>query len=271
MAIALMNPLAARQAPGAGACRIAGRASSGTTPLPGVAIAVKSGDALRVATSTETDGGYAVNLAPGQYTLTAELTGFTRVERPLVVAADGACAQTVDLALSLAPRQAPAAAAPQRGAVPGGRRGAGSGTNVVQVQPQAEAGAQTQTTNEREAEDAATRLLLPPGFSTETPSDAITIAGNNASLDRGMLNDRFDAIGRGVFDPATGEFGTGFGEQVDFSSADAEASNSATTERRTTRSADRRSIPRRTSCAPIPPSRSGRTRARRSAALSAAR
>ncbi len=31
------------------------------------------------------------------------------------------------------------------------------------------------------------------------------------SLDRGMLNDRLDAIGRGEFDPATGEFAQGFG------------------------------------------------------------
>ena len=32
-----------------------------------------------------------------------------------------------------------------------------------------------------------------------------------ASLDRGMMNDRLDAIGRGEFDPATGEFAQGFG------------------------------------------------------------
>src|SRR3954466_11981555 len=95
LALALMNPLDARQAPGNGACRITGHAKSGATPLPGVAIAFKSGDALRLATSTETDGGYAANLSPGEYTITAELTGFGRVERPLVVG-QGACAQTID-------------------------------------------------------------------------------------------------------------------------------------------------------------------------------
>ena len=203
-ALALMNPLDARQAPGAGGCRISGRATSGATPLPGVAIALKAGDAVRAATSTETDGLYAVTLAPGEYTLTAELTGFTRVQRPLIVAAAGACTQTVDLSLALAARQAPAAAAraPQRGATP---------TSVVQVQPQADAAAQAPAGGDRDAEDTAARLLLPPGFSTDAPSDAIAITGNNASLDRGMLNDRFEAIGRGVFDPATGEFGAGFG------------------------------------------------------------
>ena len=206
-AVAFMNPLDARQAAGSGGCRISGRATSGATALPGVAIVLKAGDAVQVATSTETDGGYAVTLAPGEYTLTAELTGFTRVQRPLIVVATGACTQTVDLSLALAPRQPSTAAArgPQRGATP---------TSVVQVQPQADAAAQVASATEREPEESATRLLLPPGFSTEAPSDAIAITGNNASLDRGMLNDRFEAIGRGVFDPATGEFGAGFaGEQ----------------------------------------------------------
>lgn len=213
LAIAMMNPLDARQAPGGGACRVSGRATSGATALPGVSIAVKSGDKLRVATSTDTDGGYAVSLAPGQYTVSAELTGFTRVERPLVVSADGACAQTVDLSLSLAPRQRPPVAAPgPPGLARAPQRGASPGTNIVQVQPQADPATQTPaTTAERETEDAATRLLLPPGFSTDAPADAITISGSNASLDRGMLNDRFDAIGRGVFDPATGDFGAAFG------------------------------------------------------------
>ena len=205
--VALMRPLDARQAAGAGACRVSGHATSSQTPLPGVAIAVKSTDTLRIATSTDTDGSYAVNLPPGQYTLTAELTGFTRVERPLVVSAEGACAQVVDLSLPLAPRQPSATTAargPQRGAAPA------TTTNVLQVQPQGDAAAHQPAATERETEEAA-RLLLPPGFSTDAPADAITITGNNASLDRGMLNDRFDAIGRGVFDPATGEFGAGFG------------------------------------------------------------
>lgn len=55
----MSHPLGARQAAGAGPCRIFGRATSGTTPLPGVAL--KSANAVR-ATSTETDGGYAINV-----------------------------------------------------------------------------------------------------------------------------------------------------------------------------------------------------------------
>jgi hypothetical protein len=220
LALALMNPLDARQ--GSPTCRISGRAMSGATPLPGVSITVKSADSSR-ATSTDADGGYALNLAAGQHTLSAELTGFSRVERMVTVADGAACAQTVNLSLTLAPRQPlpPAAAAPQqaavpaaagRGAQPAGRgRGNQPGFETVQVQPQADATAQPVATAERESEDTATRLLLPPGFSTDAPADAIAITGTNASIDRGMMNDRFGAIGRGEFDPVTGDFGAGFG------------------------------------------------------------
>src|SRR4051812_42313162 len=175
--VALMAPLDARQSPTGGTCRISGHATSGTTPLPGVALTIRAGETTRGATSTELDGAYALNLPPGQYTLSAELTGFSKVDRPLVVG-DGACAQTVDLALSLAPRQ-PLAAASRviqqgalangaRGAAPGGARGGrgGQGFETVQVQPQAEQPTTAASAAERESEDAAaTRLLLPPGFS----------------------------------------------------------------------------------------------------------
>src|SRR5262245_16748021 len=207
-ALALMAPLDARQA-AAGACRISGKATSGSTPLPGVALTIKTADAVKGATSTELDGGYAINLPPGSYTLVAELTGFGKVERPVVVD-DAKCAQTVDLSLTLAPRQSlasrptqqtTAAATGGRGGLqPAGRGGRGAQFETLQVRPQAEQAAAL-ASSEREPEDAGTRLLLPPGFSTEAPTEAIAISGNTASIDRGMLNDRFEAIGRGVFDP----------------------------------------------------------------------
>ncbi len=65
--------------------------------------------------------------------------------------------------------------------------------------------------SETEDTAAAVRLLLPPGFSPDTSNDAIAINGSAASVDRGMMQDRFGAIGRGEFDPATGDFGNGFG------------------------------------------------------------
>jgi trimeric autotransporter adhesin len=229
LVLALLNPLDAQQAP-AGVCRVTGRVTSGTTPLPGVAIAVKSGETVKGVTSTETDGGFGMTLTPGAYSIGAELTGFTHVQQVVTIPADGNCSQVVNFSLTLAPRAplpaappgAPPAAAPAAGA-PAGVRGAGAlptaaagrgrgqtGFQTLGVEQQADGATAAQAATP-ETEAAAVQLLLPPGFSPDTSGDAIAITGNNASLDRGMMQDRFDAIGRGVFDPASGQFGAGFG------------------------------------------------------------
>jgi hypothetical protein len=46
--------------------------------------------------------------------------------------------------------------------------------------------------------------------------EAVAINGNMASLDRGLMNDRFAALGRGEFDPITGEVAPGFNQQQGF-------------------------------------------------------
>ena len=242
-AFALMNPVDARQASPAGTCRITGHVKSGTMPLPGVSITVKAGTTLRAATSTDVDGSFSVPAAPGDYTMSAELTGFGRVEQPVTVAPGPRCPEGLDLTMSLAPRQplpAPTAGTPPatagapiadgrgartgRGAAPGagqpqaatrGARGNSQGTQqqngfeTLQVQQTDAAGQAAQSDVSETA--AVTQLLLPPGFSTDQSSDTIAINGNNASIDRGALQDRFGAIGRGEFDPMTGEAGPGFG------------------------------------------------------------
>ena len=227
--------LDAQQAPGA--CRISGRATSGGTALPGVSMVVRSGDAVKTATSSDTDGTYRLSLPPGAYRVTAELTGFETVARELTVGAAAAvepalsertdqasrrapCDQTVDFLLSLAPRvprAATATPAPGTPQPPSSGRGAQPAAGVaapgaqrfetLTVQTQAAAAAGIES---NDAPDEA-RLLLPPGFSSEGPTQALAINGNMASIDRGMLNDRLEAIGRGEFNPATGEFGQGFG------------------------------------------------------------
>src|SRR4051812_2977041 len=133
-AVALMAPVEGQQAPAGPTCRITGKATSTSTPLPGVALTVKSGAAVKGATSTDVDGGFAFTLTPGEYTLSAELTGFGRIERPLVVAANAGperCTQTVDLSLSLTPRQAaapgPLASTSRTAAAPGATAAAGAG------------------------------------------------------------------------------------------------------------------------------------------------
>jgi trimeric autotransporter adhesin len=236
LVIGPMRPIDAQQGAAPGACRISGRAMSATTPLPGVSVIVQTDGAVKGATSTDPDGTYHVILPAGTYKLSAELTGFGRIERDLAVT-EATCAQTVDLQLALAPRQAIAlasggsAAAPNtstanapapgqrasaangRGATPGaGASAAGRGQRFETLAVQTQAGAAASLeVNPPERETEAAAMLLPPGFSTEGPTQALAINGNMANLDRGMLNDRLDAIGRGEFDPTTGEFAQGFG------------------------------------------------------------
>jgi trimeric autotransporter adhesin len=202
-------PLDARQAPAG--CQITGKASSATRPLPGVSLVARAGDTVKAVTSTEPDGTYRMPLAPGTYTITAELTGFTTREQSVTMDMS-ACATTVDFTLALAPRvvrpegAAPAprpAVAPQRGATTAGAR-----FEALAVEQQATAAAGFEM-NPPERDPAAA-LLLPPGFSTEGPTQALAVTGNMASIDRGLMADRMDAIGRGEFDPATGEFRPGF-------------------------------------------------------------
>jgi len=236
MAAASIVPIGAQRT-AAGGCRVTGRAASGSTPLPGVSIAVKGADGSGVVTSSDVDGDYALSLAPGTYSLTAALTGFTSVEQSVTLDTGGTCDRSVPISLSLAPRQpletskpvapatpgssaSPRPSAPTNGAAATSGRGRGAGANgaatsssfqSVDVQTLAA----TSDTTPTESQETSTRLLLPPGFSTDTPADAIAINGNAASLDRGMMNDRFGAIGRGEVDPVTGEVAGGaFGDQA---------------------------------------------------------
>jgi len=211
-----------------GTCRVSGRALSGAAPLPGVSVMVKSAGTVKAATSTDPDGTYRVALTFGTYDLSAELTGFTSVSRSITVAGTP-CDQAIDFQLTLAPRvpiaatqpstpqtSSPATPTPGRGAPPQQSAAGGAAANgargqrfeTLNVQTQEAASAPVETT---ESADAAARLLLPPGFSTEGPTEAVAINGNMANLDRGMMADRLDAIGRGEFNPATGEFAQGFG------------------------------------------------------------
>src|SRR3954471_24196588 len=103
IAFGLRGPLDAWQQTG-GACRIGGRAVSGTQPLPGVSVLVRSAGAVKTATSTDGDGSYRLLLSEGTYELAAELTGFTSALRAVTVGGS-ACDQTVDFQLTLAPRR----------------------------------------------------------------------------------------------------------------------------------------------------------------------
>lgn len=212
--------LAAAQQPADATCRISGVARGAGVTLPGVTVTILAGDAVRTAGATQADGTYRLSAPPGTYHLRAELTGFDRLERDLVIAAPPSCAQTVDLVLTLTPRRAaaPAAAggaraagAGTRGADAGARGGAGGpnagGQRFQRLDVQQEASAAPEQEAAAPPQEA---LLLPPGFNgSDVAGDAIAVNGAAARVDNGLLNDRNNAFARGEFQGPAGLDGAG--------------------------------------------------------------
>ncbi|HXG69511.1 MAG TPA: TonB-dependent receptor, partial [Gemmatimonadaceae bacterium] len=185
-------------------CRLTGRASHGSAPLPGVSLVALARGTVVATTSTDPDGSYQITIAPGTYLVKAELTGFTAFESTVNLDAEP-CAQTLQIQLALAPRTPRPPVTPRTAT-----QAAGSRFETLNVQQQGSGAAADVPGSEREAASAAA-LLLPPGFSTDAPTESLAVTGTMASLDRGMMGDRLEAIGRGEFDPANGEFAPGFG------------------------------------------------------------
>ncbi|HTI38652.1 MAG TPA: carboxypeptidase regulatory-like domain-containing protein [Vicinamibacterales bacterium] len=237
-ALTCLVPLDAAQSPPA--CHVSGHATSDGKPLPGVAIVATAtnaaGGGAPLATSTDTDGSYRLALVPGTFTLSIQLTGFTPLNRDITLSGTP-CDQGLDITLRLAPRDqqwaasqrtvhaasaaahthAPSTTASSAGAPPNATAANGNTPSrfqrlEVQSSTTSPEVADASASTDREA-DAATRLLLPPGFSVDAPTEAVAINGNAASLDRGLMNDRLAALGRGEFDPLTGQVAPGFAPQ----------------------------------------------------------
>ena len=98
------QPQPAPPAQTASRCRISGRITSGSVPLPGVSVVVHAGETLRAATSTDIDGSYAILFSPNaSYRLSADFSGFTGASHDVILAAPP-CDQTIDFQLALRPR-----------------------------------------------------------------------------------------------------------------------------------------------------------------------
>ncbi len=180
--------LGAQDAPGVasqtGKCSIAGVVTSGTTPLPGVAITAKLPDGREAgATATDSNGTYEVRVpAAAVYTIQAELAAFATVTREVTVAA-GSCSARIDLPMTLASRAAAlvapkaqtASAAPARGAAPPQR-----GFQSLSVVENA-TGVETPAASPEE-EAARANLQLPPGFSADAPTETLATTGNQAQV-----------------------------------------------------------------------------------------
>src|SRR5688572_12087665 len=231
--------LAAQQAAG---CRVTGRVTSQVTamapvggrgragaatdpaapvpptvvaaPIPGASILVHQGERLVVATAADTGGRYSILFTPGQtFRVSVEMPGFARTEKDLTLAALP-CDTSLDFDLALLPRTPLPPGTPTSTGAPGTAVTAAAPTGrftqlAVNSDP-AGAAALDVTTLDQSAELAR---LLPPGFSLQgAGADALSVSarGDAINVDRSVLNDRMGAIGRGEFDPATGQFTAGF-------------------------------------------------------------
>src|SRR5690606_15217011 len=99
-------PVRAQQVPTPlpASCAVSGKIAGGTTPIPGVSIAVRQGERLVAATSTAVDGTYQLKVPAGAtYQMTVELTGFASGQREVALASPP-CDLTADFALVLASR-----------------------------------------------------------------------------------------------------------------------------------------------------------------------
>ncbi len=203
--------LGAQQAPPpAATCTISGTITGLGGPLPGVSITVRRGETVQTASSTNVDGTFKLALPDGSYRVTAELTGFDSTQKDVELPGDQqACSQTIDLTMTLTPRTAGATPGTGRGAAPRGGRGAAAGDAA---EAPAQRGFETLTVNENELarsldpgvfESAAADPsdVLAAGFGSEALADAFAVTGEAARVDRGVLNERRDAIARGDFVP----------------------------------------------------------------------
>ena len=206
-------------------CAVAGVITSGTIPLPGVAITIRAGDRVVAASSSGPDGTYRVRLPSpdGQYELRAELTAFAPATATVALnAAD--CQARLDVQLTLASRAA-AAAAPASGqpatsnaaksSTPPGATGpaarsgsASTGRNRNGGRPFQPLGLQADSAGLGAADENAAgagreESALPAGFSTDMAGESVVSVGATGQLNSPLLAERF--AGREAGDLAGGD------------------------------------------------------------------
>jgi hypothetical protein len=234
LSVLLASQTPAPQAPAAAACAITGTVRSGATALPGVALTLRSGDAVVAATSTDIDGTYRIRVAAaGAYQLQAQLAAFATVTEAVTLD-PASCQQRQDLTLTLASRVASASAPGRGGAVPprastreaatptsgspGGATPApqnpasrSGGAPASQGQNRAAGGRRFQTLglqadaaglNATSDESGSGDTALPSGFSTESAGETVVSMGNSGQLNNSLLSERF--AGRSPADFAPG-------------------------------------------------------------------
>jgi hypothetical protein len=226
LSVLLASQSATGQTPATPGCAIAGTVRSGATALPGVALTLRSGDAVVAATSTDIDGTYRIRVAAaGAYQLQAELAAFGPVTEAVTLD-PASCQKNLDLTLTLASRVARAAApqtttaapapsatqgprSPNRppnggGAAPGaaGTNRAAAGRRFQALGLQADAAGLGATSDESGSSETA----LPSGFTAESAGETVVSMGSNGQLNNSLLAERFAGRSPGEFAPGGDAF-----------------------------------------------------------------
>jgi trimeric autotransporter adhesin len=195
-------------------CVIAGLVQSGGVALPGVAIAALTpeGQEPLTSTSTEANGSYTLRVpAPGTYMVRATLAAFA-VDSHSATLSLPDCSTRLDFTLVLASRAARAAgstpsnagqpsqrlttgaavpteAARGRGQSPAAAngRGANGRGGFQQLDVVANANAGDTTGSEVTSEGLRSELQLPPGFSTDAPTETLSTTATQQTQSNDML------------------------------------------------------------------------------------
>ena len=168
------------QDPAGGACSISGVVSAQRTPLPGVVVSLTGAEGKSIdVSSSGPDGSFSLKAPAGQYKLAGQLTAFARVERDVTIDA-ARCAQRVDVTMTLASRATASIPAPAAGPVGRGGIARGRGQAPQQFQSLellADQAGLARADDSASSTDAASQVLLPPGFSAETSAESVTAVG----------------------------------------------------------------------------------------------
>jgi len=221
LSFAWTGPQHAQTPAPAQACVVSGLAQSGTLPVPGVAITAVDADGKDVSsTSSEQNGSYALRVpGAGTYTIRAALAAFASVERTTTLS-NPECAVRLDFTLTLASRAAARAATPAssdgrgRGTAPA-TAAAGRGRGGFQ-QLDVVANANASDTGDDRGQNLRAELQLPPGFSSDAPTETVATAGTQGQSNEALL---FGGRGGpGPFGEGPDGFGRGGagGGQTDF-------------------------------------------------------
>jgi hypothetical protein len=199
--VALAAVAQAAPAPRAAACEIRGTVAASGAPLPGVAITATLAESDVAAGTSAPDGSFVLRLSgPGSYVVKATLAGFALGATPVELS-PGECRATAALALVLQSRApkpavsadavpAPAPAAPTSAPVLRGPRGQ-TGARSGGPERRAAGGGEDAAETPLEMLDAA-QPLLPPGFSSEAPTESVALSGSGGQVQTadGFFRDR---------------------------------------------------------------------------------